>query len=261
MLMNEQQENLDTECKEELYMTALETNISDIIKRIKPIMIQAIENIVQMSEKISKSIYQLAITIKEAQENPNSFLNYIKYERELSSYYWVIPFNMDNSTLKDILEKVKDEKEFDEYMKTYFTKERIEELFNIIEYNISSKYKTIFKQIKKSFFEREYALINIAIISIIDNELSYFLKDKAITKRVSMLEPIIIDIDKSMEEYNMYWSITLLMLNNNINILFGKVDFNNIQINTHKKTRRHSSQHGKVFNNKKIDCIMLLNTF
>ena len=50
------------------------------------------------------------------------------------------------------------------------------------------------------------------------------------------------------------------MLNNNINLLFDNVDFNNIKISNNKAIRRHTTQHGKKYSNKKIVSIMLLNT-
>ena len=50
------------------------------------------------------------------------------------------------------------------------------------------------------------------------------------------------------------------MLNNNINLLFDNVNFNNITISNNKAIRRHTTQHGKKYSNKKIVSIMLLNT-
>ena len=51
------------------------------------------------------------------------------------------------------------------------------------------------------------------------------------------------------------------MLNSNINTIFENYSFNGpLKINTNKKFRRHPVEHGKLFNNKKIDVIMLMNT-
>ncbi|MCX8075234.1 MAG: hypothetical protein N2749_06605 [Clostridia bacterium] len=53
----------------------------------------------------------------------------------------------------------------------------------------------------------------------------------------------------------------LIMLNNNINLLYEKIEFNEkIKINTSKKVRRNPNQHGQLYTNRKMDCIMLLNT-
>ena len=49
------------------------------------------------------------------------------------------------------------------------------------------------------------------------------------------------------------------MISSNINLLY-KHFINKGSIHTHKKARRHTFAHGKLYSNDKIDALMLLNT-
>ena len=52
-----------------------------------------------------------------------------------------------------------------------------------------------------------------------------------------------------------------MILSENLNVIYENIEFNEkIKIDTHKKARRNPSQHGRLFSNRKIDAIMLLNT-
>lgn len=71
--------------------------------------------------------------------------------------------------------------------------------------------------------------------------------------------PIVEIIDNTSDDN--FEVIPILVLNDNINVIYETVDFNKrIKIKTNKKVRRNPSQHGKYFSNRKIDTIMLLNT-
>ena len=199
--------------------------------------------------------------IERIKNDPDSLLNYMSYVKNLSNYFWAMPYSIDTSELKAIFENVKTEKEFDNYMTKYFTNQKLQQLFKDIKLKISRKHITIFKQIEKAFYNKQYSLINNAIISIIDDELSYYNYNKKETKRKDILYPIIEEYKKKdVSQCDWLDLFYLEMLNNNINLLFDNVDFNNIKISNNKAIRRHTTQHGKKYSNKKIVAIMLLNT-
>ena len=75
-----------------------------------------------------------------------------------------MPYNIDTAELKHIFEYVSTEKEFDDYMKKYFTKQKFQNLFNDMKLKLQKKHIIIFRQIEQSFYNRQYALINNSII-------------------------------------------------------------------------------------------------
>lgn len=215
----------------------------------------------KMYQNLLIPMQQFAQEIEKIKNDPDSLLNYISYVKNLSNYFWAMPYSIDTSELKAIFENVKTEKEFDDYMKKYFTNQKLQQLFNDIKLKISRKHITIFKQIEQAFYNKQYSLINNAIISIIDDELSYYNYNKKETKRKDILYPIIEEYKKKdVSQCDWLDLFYLEMLNNNINLLFDNVDFNNIKISNNKAIRRHTTQHGKKYSNKKIVSIMLLNT-
>ena len=212
-------------------------------------------------DNILAPMKQLTIKIDEIKKDPDSVLNYISYVKNLSKYFWAMPYNIDTAELKHIFEYVSTEKEFDDYMKKYFTKQKFQNLFNDIKLKLQKKHIIIFRQIEQSFYNRQYALINNSIISIIDDELSYYNYDKKETKRKNILCPIIEEYkNKDVSQCEWLDLFYLEMLNNNLNLLFDNVDFRKIVINNNKTIRRHATQHGKKYSNQKIVSIMLLNT-
>ena len=215
----------------------------------------------KMYQNLLIPMQQFAQEIEKIKNDPDSLLNYMSYVKNLSNYFWAMPYSIDTSELKSIFENVKTEKEFDDYMKKYFTNQKLQQLFNDIKLKISRKHITIFKQIEQAFYNKQYSLINNAIISIIDDELSYYNYNKKETKRKDILYPIIEEYQKKdVSQCDWLDLFYLEMLNNNINLLFDNVDFNNIKISNNKAIRRHTTQHGKKYSNKKIVSIMLLNT-
>lgn len=212
-------------------------------------------------DSILPPMRELSKQIRNEKDNSDSLLNYLSYIKKLADYYWVIPYNMDTSILKDIFDNVKSEVEFDNYMEKYFNENNINCIFTDIELKIQDKHKEMLDQVKNSFMQGYYALINNAIISIIDDEISFYTKNKQDTLRKDIFIPIINDLRKAkVEDCNWINIVYLRMLNNNINTLFDKINFNNIKINTNKSIRRHCSQHGKKYSNNKIDSLMLINT-
>lgn len=232
-------------------------NIEEASKGLKNIQNQ-MNNILKNFEKVLEPIKNLSLEFEKIIKNPESYLNYISYMKELEKYYWAMPYKIKASTLKEIIEKVGNEKEFDEFMFEYFSDEKINEMLYEIEAKISQEKKIVFKQIMSNFHLENFAIINNSVISIIDDELSKYTKNKKDTSRKNLFLPIYEDLDE--KEKISINDIYLRILNNNINKLFENINFNNIKINTKKEIRRHILQHGKKYSNEKIDSIMLLNT-
>lgn len=233
--------------------------IQEIAKKLsevfKPITTQIVDNLPKMTSYFD----ELSKILEKARENPDSLLNWIEYSEKLSEYIWTIPYDISSDKLKELTSIVNSEKEFDKYMLKYFDKAKVEKLFNEILSRISKKHRTIFKQIKVSFDLGNYALINTGLLSVIDELCSQFLFDKGCLKRKNILLPIVEIIDNTSDDN--FEVIPILVLNDNINVIYETVDFNKkIKIKTNKKVRRNPSQHGKYFSNRKIDTIMLLNT-
>ena len=228
---------------------------NNLAEAFKPIVTEIVNSLPKMSSYFQE-LYEL---LEKARENPDSLANWVEYSRKLSDYMWTIPYDISSDELKILTQTVNSEEEFDKYMLKYFNKEKIEKLFEYILIRLNRKHKTIAKQIKNAYFLKDYALANVALLSIIDELCSQFLMDKGCLKRQDILLPIIETIDNSSED--MFEVIPILVLNNNINVIYENINFNKrIRIKTNKKVRRNPSQHGRAFSNKKIDTIMLLNT-
>lgn len=102
-------------------------------------------------------------------------------------------------------------------------------------------------------------LVNAGLILMIDNLLTFYLINKGCLSRIGIFETILEEMEEN--ENDTYLSFILLMLNNNINLLYKDVEFNDrIKIETNKKSRRNPTSHGRYYTNKKIDAIMLMNT-
>lgn len=222
---------------------------------LKPITSQIIDSLPKMTSYFD----ELSKSWEKARENPDSLLNWIEYSEKLSEYIWTIPYDISSDELKSLTTIVNSEKEFDKYMLKYFDKAKLEKLFNELLFKIPYRHKTILKQIRNSFYQKDYALANTGILSVIDELCSQFLSDKGCLKRKDILLPIVEIIDNTSDDN--FEVIPILVLNDNINVIYETVDFNKrIKIKTNKKVRRNPSQHGKYFSNRKIDTIMLLNT-
>lgn len=240
---------------QEMVINPMQLFMEKLMESIRPL----VDIITSQIPKYTPYFKELAEAIDKAQKNPNSLINWYNYSKKLSEYLWTIPFDINSKNLKEIFEQINSEKEFDSYMKIYFTKTRINELFMSIENNLSKKHKTMFKQVKKAFFGKSYSLAIVGIMSIIDELCSYFLVDKGCNGRQNLFEPIIKDLDsKGADNFSI---LDLMILSENLNVIYENIEFNEkIKIDTHKKARRNPSQHGRSFSNRKIDAIMLLNT-
>lgn len=236
-------------------MNPMQEIAKKLSEALKPITSQVIDSL----PKMTSYFYELSKSLEKARENPDSLLNWIEYSEKLSEYIWTIPYDISSDELKNLTSVVNSEKEFDKYMLKYFDKAKLEKLFNELLFKIPYRHKTILKQIKNAFYQKDYALANTGILSVIDEICSQFLSDKGCLKRKDILLPIVEIIDNTSDDN--FEVIPILVLNDNINIIYESIDFNKrIKIKTNKKVRRNPSQHGKYFSNRKIDTIMLLNT-
>ncbi len=226
-----------------------------LVEKIQPL----IEIMTDYYIKYTPYLEKLGKAINEAINNPDSLINWYNYGKKLSDYLWTIPFDIESTDLNKIFEQINSEKEFDDYIDKYFTDKKINSLFLSIENILPSKHKLIFKQLKQAFFNRSYALMIIGIMAIIDDLCSYFLINKEQSGRQGLFVPIINDLDK--KDFNNFLILDLMILSNNIDVIYESVEFNGkIRIDTHKKARRNPCMHGKTFSNRKIDALMLLNT-
>lgn len=155
--------------------------------------------------------------------------------------------------MNELFTQVDSEKDFDKYMLKYFDRRKIDKLCNEISLRVSRKHRMMFKQIKASFDSKNYALANVGMLSIIDELCSKFLYNKGKSRRIDIFLPLIEEVDNSSDVFEV---IPIMILNENINIIYESIDFNSrITIKTNKKVRRNPSLHGQYFSNKKIDSL------
>ena len=138
-----------------------------------------------------EAIDDFRVAYLEALENPNSVVNFYDYLRKLDAFHWAYPYKIEPSELKLLIEQAVDEKSFDKMLNSFFSKERVNCLFDEIYSILPSKHKVIFKQIRYAFDMKLYALINNSILSIIDDMLGIVLEDKGCIKRYGILNPVI----------------------------------------------------------------------
>lgn len=194
--------------------------------------------------KTASYFTELAETFAKAKNNPNSLLNWMNYSEKISEYIWTIPYDITSEELQELFTVVNSEKEFDKYMVKYFNKNKIIKLCGEITSRLNRKHKTMFKQIINAFDSKNYALANVGMLSIIDELCSHFLYNKGKSTRVDMFIPLIEEIDNS---YNIFEVIPIMILNDNIKVIYEAVDFNRkIAIKTNKKVRRNPSQHDSI---------------
>lgn len=212
------------------------------------------------SVNISPIFKTLSISIEEINNNPDSLLNWMKYYDKMSKFFWIMPYKISTEELREILQNVATEKEFDLYISKYFNKNKVNTMIEDIKNMLTNKnQKRLFNQIILAYESRSYALASIGIITMIDNFLSFYLIDKGCTSRVKLFEPIIKDLELKIKKSNFLFIV--MMVNSNINLLYEQIEFNSrISIKTNKKSRRNPIAHGKSYSYKKIDTIMLFNT-
>lgn len=145
-------------------MNPMQEIAKKLSEALKPITSQVIDSLPKMTSYFD----ELSKSLEKARENPDSLLNWIEYSEKLSEYIWTIPYDISSDELKSLTTIVNSEKEFDKYMLKYFDKAKLEKLFNELLFKIPYRHKTILKQIKNSFYQKDYALANTGILSVID---------------------------------------------------------------------------------------------
>ena len=242
-------------------MERLSNPMSNVISQITEVQRQFINSIANVINKSIMPTFKILYdALEEAKNNPNSRLSWMNYYDKLSEFFWIMPYKITTEELHEILQYVETEKEFDEYINRYFTKDKVNSLFDDIKNMLSNNnQRKIFNQIIKAYETKSYALASIGITTMIDNSLSYYLIDKGCSSRIGLFKPIINDLD--LKGKNSTSLFIVMMVSSNINLLYEKIEFNSkISINTNKKSRRNPIAHGKSYSYKKIDVIMLANT-
>ena len=211
---------------------------------------------------IPTNYFQEIITVwQEILNNPNSVINYTNYENKLDNFHWAWPFQFDTLSIKELIETVNSEKDFDKYMVKYFSAGKDKELITAAENKLPKSQKLLFRQVATAYNNHDYAIANNALMSILDNLLSKYLENKGQTKRNGIFKPLVVlysDISTSCLAAETF---QLMMLSHNIDFIFQNFSFNEkITIDTNKKARRHPSVHGFKYSNKKVDTLMLINS-
>ena len=215
----------------------------------------------EYTKSIRDSLLAMSKAYSEAKNNPNSFINYYDYQEKLDNFHWAWPYGITAQELKTLLENVDDEKQFDNKMASFFTSERLAAMFEEIKTLLPRKHKVVFEQIVFSFDNKNYALVNNGLMSIIDNILILPLKNRGCVNRSGILHPIITFYADNYSLSKTDFLFELQMLSNNVDLLFYDYDFNKkIHIDSNKKVRRHLSTHGQKYSNNRTDAIMIFNT-
>lgn len=244
----------------------LSTGMNEIINGITKIVQTFASKLVEITtsefmKSFSSVLQEIDKDILEASNNPNSVFNYNKYEKRLNDWHWAWPYEIDADTLFSMLQTVHCEKEFDEAMLKFFTDEKINKMIIEAKNKVAKHHKVLLSQVENGIRNRNYALVNNALMSIIDNSLSIYLEDKGCVARKNIFKPIIEHYENYSLDQIKAFIFDLCMLSNNINFVFDNVDFTKkIDLKTNKVARRHAALHGFSYSNKKVDTIMLLNT-
>lgn len=196
----------------------------------------------------------------KAETEPDSVINYMKYEKALEGFYWAWPYGITGERIKSTLEKCQTETDFDKEMQKYFSKQRMQSFFKDIYNGLPKHHKILFKQVEHSYWQKDYAIANNALMSIIDNILKKYMFNSGSIKRKGVLE-VMVNYYGGFTPKEVPFYLRMEMLSHCINFIFQGYDFSNtIHIKTNKKANRHVTVHGLKYSNKRIDTILLLNT-
>ncbi|MDE7422106.1 MAG: hypothetical protein K2N51_00150 [Lachnospiraceae bacterium] len=197
---------------------------------------------------------------EKAEAEPNSVINHLKYEKTLEGFYWAWPYCITGEKIKNILEKCQAENDFDKEMQKYFSRQRMQNIFKDTYNGLPRHHRMLFKQVEHSYWRRDYAIANNALMSIIDNLLKKYMFHSGNIRRKGIMEPMTNYYGRfTPKEVPFY--LRMEMLSHCINFIFQRYDFSNtIHIETNKKANRHIAVHGLKYSNKRIDTILLINT-
>ena len=236
--------------------------INDINSTIKYMSdLIASSNVSEYMASFSEAMASFGKAVQEATNDPYSDINFMDYQRKLDSYHWAWPYGITPEDLRRLLEQANDEKSFDAIMQSFFSRERINDMFSYTLGNLPRKHQKIFSQIIIAYRQKHYALINNALLSILDNTMSEVLKDKGCVARNGLFLPIIKYYANNYYLHEIPFIFEMQMLSNSINMIFANYRFSEkIKLESNKTVRRHLSMHGVRYSNEKIDSVMLINT-
>lgn len=203
-------------------------------------------------KEITDEIKKLQKMLKDTDKLYNN-----KYRKKLEQYHWVIPYGMEYLELNKILSESNTQDDFYNKLLNYFNDNIVNDIFDKIINLEINEHREMINQIRKSYFENYFSLINCSIISLIDYNLMFYLKDKRNLKRQKLADEL---INQTKTESGYFFSkYELNIVLNFIKFLFNKLDFNNIILSEEQLLNRHLSQHGFLSSNKKIDSLLLIN--
>ena len=115
--------------------SSLSSVISQIVETQKQFMTAIVE---AMNQNIFPAFKDLSLSLEEARNNPDSLLSWMNYYNKLSEFFWIMPYKITTEELHEILQNVKTEKEFDQYISKYFNKSKVESLIKDIRNMLSN---------------------------------------------------------------------------------------------------------------------------
>lgn len=217
-------------------------------------------DLIKSIKSISTPFQKYNELFKKAEADPDSVINHMKYEKALEGFYWAWPYSITGEKIKNILEKCQTENDFDKEMQKYFSRQRMQNIFKDTYNGLPKHHRMLFKQVEHSYWRRDYAIANNAIMSIIDNLLKKYMYYPGNVKRKGIMEPMM-DYYGGFTPKEVPFYLRMEMLSHCINFIFQRYDFSNtIHIETNKKANRHITVHGFKYSNKRIDTILLINT-
>ena len=256
-----EEQNLNKGKVDDNMMLPIINKITEITKPLFELVQEHITPIKEAYKNMMVSLKPFISAISEASKNPDSVISWMDYCKILKECVWAYPYKLAPEELKTITKEAMTEEEFDKYMKKHFTKDVVVSLSKDTLGMMPKKHKTIYKQAIAAYFNKSYALCNMGLIGIIDDLTSFFIFNKGLSARKGLFKPVvdqtelldIADIDSS--------HFTLMMLSENLDMLYTDTDFNNqVRPNNNKGISRHSSIHGKYYSNKRESTLTLLNT-
>lgn len=209
---------------------------------------------------ISTTFQKFNELYEKAEADPDSVINYMKYQEALEGFYWAWPYGITGEKIKSILEKCQTEIDFDKGMQKHFNKQRMQNIFKDIYKRLPKHHRMLFKQVEHSYWRRDYAIANNALMSIIDNLLKKYMFNSGNVRRKGIMEPMM-NYYGGFTPKEVPFYLRMEMLSHCLNFIFEKYDFSNpIHVETNKKAHRHIAIHGIKYSNKRIDTILLINT-
>ena len=83
-------------------------------------------NMVMATEYMRDFFAALQQCSLDIENNPDSYFNYMRYQKNLDNMHWAWPYEIKTEELKSLLENAHNEKEFDTLMKFFFKEEKID---------------------------------------------------------------------------------------------------------------------------------------